>query len=51
MARLLKLMATSHSGCVIERFGDANRFQRMVRKGGKKFRGNLHYGYLASEAL
>jgi hypothetical protein len=51
LARLLKLIAISHLGCVIERFGDANGFQHMVRKGGTKFRRNLHYGYLASEAL
>jgi len=47
----LKLIAISHLRCAIERFGDANRFRYVVRKGGTKFHGNLHSGYPASEAL
>jgi hypothetical protein len=29
-------------GCAIEHFGDANKPQHIVRKGGTIFRGNLH---------
>jgi len=34
---MFRLIAISHSGCVIDRFGDANGFKFMVRNGEKNF--------------
>jgi hypothetical protein len=34
---MLRLIAISHSGCVIDRFGDANGFKFMVRNGEQNF--------------
>jgi len=34
---MLRLIAISHPGCVIDRFGDANGFKFMVRNGEQNF--------------